>query len=67
MVSWREKNRYNRILQDAEAGKYSVLAVIAYNIEQIVGFMRATERSRSPLIIQFFPWAIAATDGLLVD
>lgn len=28
--------------------------------------MRAAERQRSPLIIQVFPWAIAASDGLLV-
>lgn len=28
--------------------------------------MRAAESQRSPLIIQLFPWAIEATDGLLV-
>lgn len=66
MDSWKDKERYVRILHDAEAGEYGVLAVIAYNIEQIVGFVRAAEQSRSPLIIQFFPWAIDATDGLLV-
>lgn len=28
--------------------------------------VRAAERQRSPLIIQVFPWAITASDGLLV-
>ena len=28
--------------------------------------VRAAEERRSPLIIQVFPWAITATDGLLV-
>ena len=66
MASWRENNKHIRILRDAEAGKYGVIAAIAYNIEQILGFVRAAETSRSPLIIQFFPWAITATEGLLV-
>lgn len=35
-------------------------------MEQIVGIVRAAESQRSPLIIQVFPWAIKATDGLLV-
>lgn len=28
--------------------------------------VRAAEETRSPLIIQVFPWAISATDGLLI-
>ncbi|CAG8115569.1 unnamed protein product [Penicillium salamii] len=66
MASWRETNKHIRILRDAEAGKYGVIAAIAYNIEQILGLVRAAETSKSPLIIQFFPWAITATGGLLV-
>jgi fructose-bisphosphate aldolase class II len=66
MAPWRETNRHLRILHDAEAGGYGVIAVIAYNIEQILGFVRAAEAAKSPLIIQFFPWAITATDGLLI-
>jgi fructose-bisphosphate aldolase class II len=31
-----------------------------------VAFVRAAESKRSPFIIQFFPWAITATDGILV-
>lgn len=38
----------------------------SYNLEQIVGVVRAAEETRSPLIIQVFPWAIKATDGLLI-
>jgi fructose-bisphosphate aldolase class II len=59
-------NRTTAILKAASAGKYGVIAAIAYNLEQILGLVRAAERCRSPLIIQFFPWAITFSDGLLV-
>jgi fructose-bisphosphate aldolase class II len=65
-MTWQETNRYKTILHAAEAGKYGVIAAIAYNIEQILGLVQAAETAKSPLIIQFFPWAITATDGLLV-
>jgi fructose-bisphosphate aldolase class II len=32
----------------------------------VIGLIRAAEEARSPLIIQFFPWAITFWDGLLV-
>lgn len=64
--SWKESNRTIQILKAAEKGKYGVLAAIAYNIEQILGLVRAAEKARSPLIIQFFPWAITWSDGLLI-
>ena len=35
-------------------------------MEHVVAFARAAEAKRSPLIIQFFPWAISATDGYLI-
>jgi fructose-bisphosphate aldolase class II len=35
-------------------------------VENIVAVVRAAENKRSPLIIQVFPWAITASDGLLV-
>lgn len=38
----------------------------SYNIENIVAVVRAAEKKRSPLIIQVFPWAVTASDGLLV-
>lgn len=38
----------------------------SYNMEHILGFVQAAERKRSALIIQFFPWAIKFSNGLLV-
>lgn len=64
---WKATNRHIQILKAAENGKYGVLAAIAYNIEQILGLVRAAEQARSPLIIQFFPWAITFSDGILID
>lgn len=63
---WKATNRHLQILRAAEDGNYGVLAAIAYNIEQILGLVRAAERARSPLILQFFPWAIKFSDGLLI-
>lgn len=37
-----------------------------YNVEHILGFIKAAERKRSPLIIQLFPWAVSFSDGILV-
>lgn len=55
-----------KILQDAETRGYGVIAAIAYNMEQILGLIRAAEKARSPLILQFFPWALTFYGGLLV-
>jgi fructose-bisphosphate aldolase class II len=63
---WRSSNRTIQILKAAAKGKYGVIAAIAYNLEQLYGLIRAAEEARSPLIIQFFPWAITFWDGLLV-
>lgn len=38
----------------------------SYNIEQIIGMVKAAEAKRSPLIFQVFPWAITFSNGLLV-
>lgn len=65
-TNWKQSNKTLRILKAAEEGKYGVLAAIAYNIEQILGLVRAAEKTRSPLILQFFPWAITFSDGLLI-
>jgi fructose/tagatose bisphosphate aldolase len=64
--NWRKENKSNRILLAAEQGGYGIIAAIAYNIEQILGFIRAAEQARSPLIIQFFPWAVTYSNGLLI-
>lgn len=63
---WKASNRHLQILKAAEEGHYGVIAAIAYNIEQILGLVRAAEKARSPLILQFFPWAIRFSDGLLI-
>ncbi|THX14598.1 aldolase [Aureobasidium pullulans] len=60
------QNKTKKILEDAEKGCYGIIASIVYNIENIVAVVRAAENKRSPLIIQVFPWAITASDGLLV-
>ncbi|ETS81511.1 hypothetical protein PFICI_06513 [Pestalotiopsis fici W106-1] len=63
---WKKLNKTIQILEAAEKGGYGVIAAIAYNIEHILGFVRAAEKAKSPIIIQFFPWAITFSDGLLV-
>ncbi|TKW49325.1 putative fructose-bisphosphate aldolase [Colletotrichum tanaceti] len=65
-ATWRDSNRTIQILAKAEAGRYGVIAAIAYNLEHIHGLVSAAEQARSPLIIQFFPWAVTYADGLLV-
>jgi fructose-bisphosphate aldolase, class II len=65
-AAWKATNRTNKILKDAEEGKYGVIAAIAYNLEQIYGLVEAAEQAQSPLILQFFPWAVTYAKGLLV-
>ncbi|AEO63161.1 2cc48209-6a9d-4688-ac90-bf2f3de5d364 [Thermothielavioides terrestris] len=65
-MEWKAQNKTHQILTAAEKGGYGVVAPIAYNIECIIAFVRAAERKRSPLILQFFPWAITFSDGLLI-
>ncbi|KAL4804488.1 ketose-bisphosphate aldolase [Aspergillus unguis] len=67
MADWKETNTHIRILRDAEAGGYGVIAAIAYNIEQVKGLVKAATTARSPLIMQFFPWAISTFDGSLIQ
>lgn len=65
-TDWKSRNKTIKILKAAEEGRYGVLATIAYNIEHILGMVRAAEEAHSPLIIQFFPWAITFSDGVLI-
>ncbi|KAH7018197.1 ketose-bisphosphate aldolase [Microdochium trichocladiopsis] len=65
-MEWKKDNKTFQILKAAEEGQYGVVAPIAYNIECILGFIRAAEKKRSPLILQVFPWAITFSGGLLV-
>ncbi|KAI5370443.1 Putative fructose-bisphosphate aldolase, class-II, aldolase-type TIM barrel [Septoria linicola] len=59
-------NKTVQILSKAENEGYGVIAAIAYSIEQILGLVKAAENARSPLILQFFPWAITFSNGLLI-
>ncbi|KAI1325717.1 aldolase [Xylariaceae sp. FL0255] len=54
-----------KILKAAEEGKYGVIAAIVYDLEQILGLVRAA-LARSSLIVYFFSWAIKYSDELLV-
>ncbi|KAI1266529.1 ketose-bisphosphate aldolase, class-II [Xylariaceae sp. FL1019] len=66
-IEWKANNRHLTILSKAERGKYGVIAAIAYNLEQIHGLVTAAEQARSPLILQFFPWACQYAEGLLIQ
>lgn len=63
---WKLSNKSNVVLTAAEKGKYGVIAAIAYNIEHIIGFIKAAEVAKSPIIIQFFPWAVTYSSGLFI-
>ncbi|KAI1855673.1 hypothetical protein JX265_006077 [Neoarthrinium moseri] len=65
-MEWKKDNKTYQILTAAEKGGYGVVAPIAYNIECILGCIRAAEAKRAPLILQVFPWAITYSDGLLI-
>ncbi|KAF4461075.1 tagatose 16-diphosphate aldolase [Fusarium albosuccineum] len=67
MTPWDPtKNKTYQILEAAEKGGYGVQAPIAYNIEHILAFIAAAEKKKSPMILQFFPWAITFSKGLLI-
>ncbi|KAM0460992.1 hypothetical protein ACHAO4_001790 [Trichoderma viride] len=61
-----EDNATLRILRAADQGRYGVLAAVGYNLEQVLGFVKAAERQKSPLIVQLFPWTITSSNGILV-
>ena len=50
-------NRAVKMLDAAAEGKYGVLGVVAYNMETVVGTIKAAEAKRSPLQLLLFPWA----------
>jgi len=55
------------MLKAAEEGGYGVPGIVSYNLETIVGAVRAAEAKRSPLQILLFPWAIKYAKGLFVN
>jgi len=59
-------NRAVKMLNAAAEGKYGVLGVVSYNMETIVGSIRAAEAKKAPLQILLFPWALKYSP-LLVD
>lgn len=59
-------NRAVLMLDAAFTGNYGVLGVVSYNMETIIGAIRAAERTRSPLQILLFPWALSYSP-LLID
>ncbi|KAH0364389.1 aldolase, partial [Aureobasidium melanogenum] len=47
-----------RMLNAAAQGKYGVLGVVSYNLETIIGAIRAAEAKKAPIQILLFPWAL---------
>ena len=50
-------NRAVKMLGAAAKDKYGVLGVVTYNMETLVGAIRAAEAKKSPLQLLLFPWA----------
>jgi fructose-bisphosphate aldolase, class II len=59
-------NKTLSILKAAEEGNYGVVSPVIYNVEHIIGSVRAAEAKNAPLILEMFPWALTFSDGLLV-
>ncbi|KAG8626390.1 hypothetical protein KVT40_005335 [Elsinoe batatas] len=59
-------NRAVKMLSAAADGKYGVLGVVSYNMETIIGAIKAAEAKKAPLQILLFPWALKYSP-LLVD
>lgn len=72
MVYWQQSRRSTRQqLQNQLRVKvwgltYERFVYLSYNMEHILGFVKAAERKQSPLIIQLFPWAVTFSNGVLV-
>src|ERR1700760_3524922 len=58
-------NKTILILAHATAAGYGVVSPVIYNLEQILGAVKAAEAKRAPLIIEMFPWAVTFSNGLL--
>jgi fructose-bisphosphate aldolase class II len=43
------------VLSDARQKKYGVLSLLAGNLEMVIGYLRAAEEQRAPLILAFTP------------
>lgn len=60
------ENRTLSILDKARDGRYAVAAMCCYNIESVVATVRAAEKTKSPAVVQLFPWAIEYAGNALV-
>jgi fructose-bisphosphate aldolase, class II len=59
-------NKTKKILDAARSGNYAVAAVNCYTIESILATVRAAKETKSPAIIQVFPWALHAAPNNLI-
>lgn len=60
------KNRTLSILDNAHNGRYAVVGMCCYNLEAILATVKAAEATKSPAIVQLFPWAIEYAGSTLV-
>ncbi|KAJ9132157.1 Fructose-bisphosphate aldolase [Pleurostoma richardsiae] len=60
------QNRTLAILNAARQGGYAVPGLCCYNLEGVVATVRAAEATRSPAVVQLFPWAIEYAGSALV-
>ncbi|TAQ89000.1 hypothetical protein B7494_g2686 [Chlorociboria aeruginascens] len=60
-------NKSIAILDAAEKGKYGIVSVVCYNIEEIMATARAAEARKSPAMILLFPWALTTFKSHLVN
>jgi fructose-bisphosphate aldolase class II len=59
-------NKTKKILDAARSGNYAVAAVNCYTVESILATVRAAKETKSPAIIQVFPWALHAAPNNLI-
>lgn len=60
-------NRTLNILKNAEKGGYGVACVNCYNMDAVIGSIRAAEKKNSPVIIQVFSWSIQQFGSLFIN
>jgi fructose-bisphosphate aldolase, class II len=60
------QNRTLQILNAAKQGDYLIFGACVYNLEAALATVRAAEATKSPAIVQLFPWAIEYADSTLV-
>ncbi|CAK4033525.1 tagatose 1,6-diphosphate aldolase [Lecanosticta acicola] len=61
-----KQNRAWKMVEAATVGGYAIPAICLYNLEGVIASVKAAEAKSSPVILQFFPWAVEYADGLLV-